>query len=904
MTFLDQIKSSDLYQHLFKIGNPVLWAPIAFLLILLILWIVRIFKKKKFPWLTIPVVALIVALGILIYPLVINEVNAGWIGAILDTILIIASTFTGNFSYEAELLDPELLTTLGISLSAYEIELELFVLLAEAATVTVLLSVLFHYFNYLRYFKNFGKKVCIFSRLNEKTIITAENLHQLYPETRIVIMDPNETEDKYLLSEAKKLNAIVFKKDIKSFRFGFRLNNTYIVLDSSDDSKNIKNFIKLVDKKKFRGLRFSVTDIYLYSSSKEYTPIIDEFIKKHEEDLEGCYVIVVDEYQNIANDLFFRKPLFDTKSDDINLVILGNSPMAETLATTAAWLGQMNSKKLNIYMGSENSDLEERYKILYPELKTVEDDSDDQKSKELNAPAFRWEYLPKISIEEIERVNPTYIILADDDENYNVQYGVSLYTYFGRIGTTFENKKPPNLLIWTHNPDLQKSLNNYYEAEKNKGIESFGSQKERLNCNNIFNPNFDKLGFAVHLSYELSFSGLNSVIREMALEYYNNSHSKNDNKKADNQQNFYRVIHNTELFQVYQDIINTYVLETMKNEVQKLREESKETLVTSTEEVSSKNNEEDEIKNYLKEHYSELYLDLNSMKTPKLSRFGRFKSYLKLLSSNTDLITQLKEEKEFSKKSTYEKGKFYFSLFTRPAQILNAYDKKNNQEQPIRFYDNDKPVYSRMKHYESEYYKIEYNRRSSLSAGLHSLYKAYESNVEDVDDQNLFRLEHKRWVYYFLTQGYGRFQLENFDNFYKDYGNKSQELKAHINLVDWSNNVGDPLEENKITYKNFISFSELPAKEIQVTTQESKVSFKEGEYDDLDLITLKIWDYHRRKDKDQNKNYGNSKQKDEAIVNILRSKQLEKLYGIEVKNKEEKSEETERKEIENNISKR
>lgn len=182
---------------------------------------------------------------------------------------------------------------------------------------------------------------------------------------------------------------------------------------------------------------------------------------------------------------------------------------------------------------------------------------------------------------------------------------------------------------------------------------------------------------------------------------------------------------------------------------------------------------------------------------------------------------------------------------------------------------------------EREYYLSEYNRKSSIAAAIHNIYrkedlrnlsnKEYPLKKEELEEakskfkNELLKLEHLRWNAYTRARGFQTLPLDMLNKLIIEEKmdlHFSDQLKLHACLVDWNPDINNPLKENGVSFTN-ISIEEILA----------WLEGKRDPIDELDKVTLFCW-FLRKKDLPVNiqkpqKMEGNFKNADESVINII-----------------------------------
>lgn len=370
----------------------------------------------------------------------------------------------------------------------------------------------------------------IFSVLDERTIITGKDIRQremARGEKRSVIVYLNSNSDQdeieYLKDESKEIGSLIFNVDIKNFTFHPRNGATYILLAKKNDVENIQDFIELFEEKKLDPLTSknnNLINLYIFSSTEEYENLINTFENDNEATLSKFRIFTVDELSNIVYSLFFNHPLFENLTEEgesIRLLVIGNTRLAKLIVRTATWMGQMNAHPLEIdYFCKEAELVKSEFKFLYPELI-------DKKNYDIDF----YDFNKPETLEEIKKLNPTYIVIAHKEELKNLETALELFTTYGRNNLTFEVVQPI-IALWNSSSSLEKQLS-AMKDRGGKGIEinliPFGSLAQQYSYDTIFHSRMNEIGYQVHKLYDEIYHQ-NSPVEKLQKTFYRDEYNR------------------------------------------------------------------------------------------------------------------------------------------------------------------------------------------------------------------------------------------------------------------------------------------------------------------------------------------------------------------------------------------
>lgn len=362
----------------------------------------------------------------------------------------------------------------------------------------------------------------VFSVLDKRTIITGKDIRKKKKEKEILIYinsNPDQDDIEYLKEECEEIGALLIEGDIKNFEFKNRKGNTSILLAKENDIENVQDFVDLIDEKRLQNLNSQAKNsLYIFSSTEEYELIIRTFETNSKEALKNIRVITVDEISNIVYSLFSEHPLFENltaQDQTIRLLIVGNTRLAKLLVRTAVWMGQMEKFKLEIDYFCNDAELtKSEFKFLYPEI--IDKEKYDIDFYDLSKP---------VHIDKIKELNPTYIVVAHENELLNLQTGIELSTSYKRRKLKHPSLKDPIIALWNASSNLDKQIEELQNHKKQKfSLIPFGSTTEQYSYDTVFNSRMNRLGYGVNLFYNgKTFS---TATPELEEDFYTNEYDR------------------------------------------------------------------------------------------------------------------------------------------------------------------------------------------------------------------------------------------------------------------------------------------------------------------------------------------------------------------------------------------
>ncbi len=246
----------------------------------------------------------------------------------------------------------------------------------------------------------------IFSALNEKSLCLAEDIRRVSNKKHIVFTNVHEGSE--FIGQAKRINAVCFKKGICSLKFQRRkLCKVYLL--EEDETENLRQALELVEKYKDRKM-----ELYVLSHSAESEVLLGSVCA-------NIKVRQIDESMNLSYMLMDRS-LFDnaTICDNkkiITAVILGLGRNGIDILKTLCWLCQMPGYELKVHV-FDNRDVVDEISQIMPEIISGNCSSDPLDAQYTIA-FHKVDVNGKRFTDELSSISPTvaYVSLGDDELN-------------------------------------------------------------------------------------------------------------------------------------------------------------------------------------------------------------------------------------------------------------------------------------------------------------------------------------------------------------------------------------------------------------------------------------------------------------------------------------------------------
>ena len=343
---------------------------LTFVIFALIFFIVSITSKKKLKLPLAPglIIFIFIASFSLFFPVNIHKYAGDTIRFIKAFFLSVYKTiamFTGNGDFDG-IIDATASLD-GFIKDFYRVVFAIVFFTAPILTFGFILSFFKNVKAKMKYLLSFSKDIYVFSELNKKSIILAEDIKKNDRSGTIVFTNV-QIDDDELSDRANTLKAIMFKSDVATLNFKHHRNNKKIqlFLFDKDEEMNLMEFEDVYKKIK----NYPNASIYYLSSSAQGKLAIS----KNDDHKAKIYRINYNTYF-IYRYLYEQgTDIFDTTIAEIDgkkvisIVIVGMGVCGKLLLKAYVWYAQMNGYYLKINGFDGGSMVLEQLEHECPEL--------------------------------------------------------------------------------------------------------------------------------------------------------------------------------------------------------------------------------------------------------------------------------------------------------------------------------------------------------------------------------------------------------------------------------------------------------------------------------------------------------------------------------------------------------
>ena len=466
------------------------------LVLIITIFLVKINSKNIKRSIFTLLLGLLISLFILVFPFI-NSSNL--ISKIIATIIYCIQTIT----FDQDLSIVNNIKAVHLKEWLYVCLTQTLFLLIPLITTTFLLSLIDGLVSKIKLFLSTNKKIYIFSQINEKTLSIASRIEDK-KKTIIFLVNKDDQINYALSSRVKDIKGIKMYDETSNIKLR-NLENKEInfYLFSSNINHNLKQAIEITNKYKDRNSSIS---LFVLTPNNVDRVVLDSMDKGN------LKLVIVNENERIVYQLLNNKPLYlETIDNKISVLLISNNVIGLEFIKAITWCGQLIDYKLSITVLGENANLIEEYiKINCPELI----DNYDYKFIPYNI----YSEKAKTELDKIKDIN--YVIIANDDDNLNIEYSLFLRKYFINQDK-ISYRRSPIINVMIKNDEVAKQVE-LLKNEKNNlyNFNTFGSIKNIYYENYILDCKLETLTKEVHLSYDKSSDSIETKLKRFYEKEY------------------------------------------------------------------------------------------------------------------------------------------------------------------------------------------------------------------------------------------------------------------------------------------------------------------------------------------------------------------------------------------------
>ncbi len=319
---------------------------------------------------------------------------------------------------------------------------------------------------YIRYFLSRGKRLYIFSDLNEKSVSFAKSLENEKSTSIVFTSIAKEDIRHELIKKAEELNAICFTKDILSVNLNkkSKAKELIVFVIGDDDESNSSTALELIDKYRNR----ENTSLYVFAESKASEMILSSAQKGSiklriiNAARSLVYRSLYESYAATKNPktslkLFENAKSLPSGTKKISAVIVGLGKQSKEMLKALTWFCQMDGYIVSIDAFDVDPLAESKLKLECPDLLSSKYNGifkDGEAKYEIKIHSGydvkTYEFAKAIK----ELTDTTYVFVSLGDDDANTETAAKLRTLFLQVGIH------PEINAIVYNPEKNKALAN------------------------------------------------------------------------------------------------------------------------------------------------------------------------------------------------------------------------------------------------------------------------------------------------------------------------------------------------------------------------------------------------------------------------------------------------------------
>lgn len=375
---------------------------------------------------------------------------------ILMTILGVIGTVTGGNDVE---VTREQVSSMGKNPTyLFAIYTAALHLATSSVAIAVVLKIVDVFFPMVRYMLVPRKRLYVFSSVNERGILLAEDIHKKNKKATIVFLNnQKEINIDNLVKRAQELSAYVFSYDVKELKKPYFIkeeNMNYFLL-KGEYSQNVDDALGLATVYSSISDMRKKPHIYILNEENETIALLDACAQKT-----NSVFRLINEAKLTMYNLLIEQPLYLRTEEKQDILVVGAGRNGVEAVKACSWCGYTLKMKPNIYVVDKTIGMKEKLEKEAPEMMNSENMHYIQ--MDVESPQFT-EFLR-------EHRNIGYVICAIGDDHLNLRVAMDVR------GVSYEVK--PFDLEMGKLPKIAVLLNDEFLAETALGLEFKGGEKK------------------------------------------------------------------------------------------------------------------------------------------------------------------------------------------------------------------------------------------------------------------------------------------------------------------------------------------------------------------------------------------------------------------------------------------
>lgn len=241
--------------------------------------------------------------------------------------------------------------------------------MAPMLTAGVIISIFYNLSSGLQYLASYNKDVCVFSELNEGSLVLAGDMKKNHPRAAMVFtdVDPERTAPE-LQEQAREMGAVLFRSDLLDAPLDMHnpRRSIWFFAIAEEESRNVRHGLAVVQK---YGMR-ERTNLVVFATSQESEALFSGFREKK------IHIRRINRVRSVINRMLYDEgirlyqnalPLPDGEKQ-ITAVVVGMGNYGTNMVKALAWFCQMDGYRIRIHAFDADSLAEEKFAMQCPEL--------------------------------------------------------------------------------------------------------------------------------------------------------------------------------------------------------------------------------------------------------------------------------------------------------------------------------------------------------------------------------------------------------------------------------------------------------------------------------------------------------------------------------------------------------
>lgn len=399
---------------------------------------------------------------------------------------------------------------------AYAAYASILYVFAPLLTFGLILSFFKNLWAYIRYYLCLAKKIYVFSEINERSIILAEDIAKNDSDVFFIFTDvfEDDSEKSYeLLERAKELRAIRFKKDILLINLKrHRKAEVSVFIIGEDEAENTNQSLEMIERYgQCENMR-----LYVFSTHEAAKMMLSakSGLKMRVRRIDEIQSLIARQlYENGSTIFEDAIASAETNEKEIHAGIIGLGRFGTEMLRSLAWFCQMDGYRVTIDAFDSDPLAKEKFEalcpeLLKPELNTADGDGGESKCRiNIHADVTVGTSIFNKMLDEMPDF--TYVLVCLGTDEANIKAAIDLRKTFERkirkrtpIIDAKNRKVLPRIQSIVQSTRLKNSIEGITNFKSESyNIEFIGDLESCYKENVIIDSELENDALARHLKY-------------------------------------------------------------------------------------------------------------------------------------------------------------------------------------------------------------------------------------------------------------------------------------------------------------------------------------------------------------------------------------------------------------------